>query len=59
MRCESLAHASEQAQANANSSGVAWVVIRDTNGVYNAESSKVTNLQSEIVIKVCWPELRK
>lgn len=55
MRCNSLSDAHIQAKTNADMSGDTWVVIRDTNGQYHAESSKVTSPDLEIVISAYVP----
>jgi hypothetical protein len=55
MRCKSLSDAQKQAEANAKASGHAWVIIRDTNGQYHAESSKVTSPSLDIVVQTYQP----
>lgn len=59
MRCKSLTDAQKQAETNAITSGHAWVVIRDTNGQYHAESSRVTSADLDIVIQIYLPMEQK
>lgn len=55
MFCKNHDEAIKQAQANADRSGIAWVIVRDTNGNWHAESSQVTSPDAECVVRTIEP----
>lgn len=56
MRCRNFLEAAEQAKANADRSGHAWVVLSDSSGNWHAESSRTTKPGAECVVHIFRPQ---